>query len=298
MTYDLIIIGLGPAGVSAAIYAKRAGLNILCFDKAMVGGYLNYIDKIENYPGLYGISGPDFAFNLYDTIKKLNISVENKEVINIEDGELKKVITSDETYLCKKVIIATGRRPKNLGLDNEKELLGKGISHCALCDGMFYKDKDVAVVGGGASALQEALYLSNICNKVYLIVRKDRFNIEGDLVNKVNEKDNINKIMGANVIEINEKDKKLESVKLDNDEVLNVSGMFIYIGFEPCTKFANSLGITDETGYILVNEKFESKIKGIYAVGDIIKKDIYQISTAVSDGAVAATNAINDILSK
>lgn len=298
MTYDLIIIGLGPAGVSAAIYAKRAGLNILCFDKAMVGGYLNYIDKIDNYPGLYGISGPDFAFNLYDTIKKLNITVENKEVINIEDGELKKVFTSDETYLCKKVIIATGRMPKKLGLDNEKELLGKGISHCALCDGMFYKDKDVAIVGGGASALQESLYLSNICNKVYLIVRKDRFNIEGDLVNKVTEKDNINKIMGANVTTINEKDKKLESIKLDNDEVLNVSGMFIYIGFEPCTNFANNLGITDETGYILVNEKFESKIKGIYAVGDIIKKDIYQISTAVSDGVVAATNVINDILSK
>lgn len=298
MVYDLIIIGLGPAGVSAAIYAKRAGLNILCFDKAMVGGYLNYIDKIDNYPGLYGISGPDFAFNLYDTIKKLNINVENKEVINIEDGELKKVITSDETYLCKKVIIATGRMPKKLGLDNEKELLGKGISHCALCDGMFYKDKDVAIVGGGASALQEALYLSNICNKVYLIVRKDRFNIEGDLVNKVSERDNINKIMGVNVTTINEKDKKLESIKLDNEEVLNVSGVFIYIGFEPCTKFANNLGITDETGYILVNEKFESKIKGIYAVGDIIKKDIYQISTAVSDGAVAATNLINDILSK
>lgn len=298
MVYDLIIVGLGPAGVSAAIYAKRAGLNILCFDKAMVGGYLNYIDKIDNYPGLYGISGPDFAFNLSDTLKKLNVTVENKEVINIKDGDLKEVITSDETYLCKKVIIATGRKHKNLGLHKEEELLGKGISHCALCDGMFYKDKDIAIIGGGASALQEALYLSNICNKVYLIVRKDRFNIEGDLVNKVNEKDNISKIMRVNVTTINEKDGKLESIKLDNEEVLNVSGMFIYIGFEPCTEFANDLGITDETGYILVNNSFESNVKGIYAVGDIIKKEIYQISTAVSDGVVAATNVINDILSK
>lgn len=298
MVYDLIIIGLGPAGVSAAIYAKRAGLNVLCFEKAMIGGYLNFIDKIDNYPGLYGISGPDFAFNLYDTIKKLNIEVENKEVINIEDGDLKKVLTSNDSYLCKKVLIATGRMPKNLGLENERKLLGKGISHCALCDGMFYKDKDIAIVGGGASALQEALYLSNICNKIYLVVRKDKFNIEGELVNKVNEKINISKIMGVNVIGIDEEGNHLANIKLDNEEVLNVAGLFIYIGFEPCTYFANSLGITNSEGYILVDNNYESNIKGIYAVGDIIKKDIYQISTAVGEGAVAATKIINEILSK
>lgn len=292
MIYDLIVIGMGPAGVSAAIYAKRAGLNVLCLDEAMVGGYLNYIDRIDNYPGLYGISGPDFAFKLLEQIQNLNIEFKNKRVSSIVDGEIKKVITDNEEYLSKYVVIATGRKARELGLDNEKELLGKGISHCALCDGAFYKNKNVAVVGGGNSALQETLHLANIAQKVYLIHRGSEFRAISELVDKINEKDNIVRIMNTNVVKFEEEDNKLTGILLDSGDSLEVDGVFIYIGFVPGTDFAESLGITNENGYIIVNKEYETKIKGIYAIGDIIEKKVYQITTAVAEGTIVATNII------
>lgn len=293
MVYDLIIVGMGPAGVTAAIYAKRAGLNVLCFDSSMIGGYLNYIDRIDNYPGLYGISGPDFAFKLFDTIKELNIDYYNKKVIKIEkDGEYKKVIAEDNEYKCKNVIIAIGRKMRKLGLDKEDELLGKGISRCALCDGNFFKDKDVCVVGGGNSALQEALYLANICNKIYVIHRRDNFRADKELINRLINKDNIEIIYNANVKELLTNKGVLSGVRLDNKVEIDVSGLFVYIGFVPDTEFISNLNITNEEGYILVNDKYETKIKGIYAIGDIIKKDIYQIGTAVADGIIAVTDII------
>ena len=291
MIYDLIVVGMGPAGVSAAIYAKRAGLNVLCLDKAMIGGYVNYIDRVENYPGMV-MSGPDLAFKFYEHIKELNIEFVNKEVNEIVDGEVKKVITNDNEYLCKNVLIATGRVPRKLDLENEDELEGKGISHCALCDGSFYKGKVVAVVGGGDSALQETLYLSNLCEKVYLIHRRDEFKVTGSLLDKIQEKDNVVRIMNTSISALGMEEERLNSILLDSGDELEVDGLFVYVGFVPGTKFANELGITDENGYIIVDKHFETKIKGIYAVGDIIKKDIYQISTAVGDGAEAAINII------
>lgn len=293
MIYDLIIIGMGPAGVSAAIYAKRAGLNVLCLDKAMIGGYVNYIDKVENYPGMI-MSGPDLAFKFYEHIKELDIEFVNKEVISVLDDEVKKVVTSDTEYLCKNVLVATGRVPRKLGLKNEDLLEGRGISHCALCDGSFYKGKTIAVVGGGDSALQETLYLSNLCEKVYLIHRRDEFRVTGSLLEKVQDKDNIVRVMNTNIIELEIEDEKLHSILLDSGDELEVDGLFIYVGFVPGTKFADDLKITDDEGYIIVDNRFESKRKGIYAVGDIIKKDIYQVSTAVGDGAVAAINIIEN----
>lgn len=293
MIYDLIIIGMGPAGVSAAIYAKRAGLNVLCLDKAMIGGYVNYIDKIENYPGMV-MSGPDLAFKFYEHIKELDIEFVNKEVISVIDGDVKKIVTSDGEYLCKNVLIATGRVPRKLGLVNEEELEGKGISHCALCDGAFYKGKTVAVVGGGDSALQETLYLANLCEKVYLIHRREEFKVAGSLLEKIQDKDNVVRIMNTTISELGIEDDKLSSVLLDSGDELEVDGLFVYVGFVPGTKFANELGITDEDGYIVVNKSYESKIKGIYAVGDIIKKAVYQVSTAVGDGAEAAINIIEN----
>ncbi len=292
MIYDLIIIGMGPAGVSAAIYAKRAGLNVLCLDKAMIGGYLNYIDRIDNYPGLYGVSGPDFAMNLYSHVTELEIEFKNVNVTSVVDGEVKRVVTDNDEFLSKYVLIATGRSSRELGLDTEVELEGKGISHCALCDGAFYKGKSVAVVGGGDSALQEALFLSNLCEKVYLIHRKNEFRVTGLLLDKINEKENIVRIMNTNVVELNSENDKLSSILLDSGDELPVDGLFVYIGFVPKTEFAKKLNITNEEGYVLVNSKYESKVNGIYAVGDIIKKDIYQISTAVAEGAIAAINII------
>lgn len=294
--YDLIIVGMGPAGVSAAIYAKRAGLNVLCIEKAMIGGYLNYIDRIDNYAGLYGISGPDFAFNLYDSINKLGIEVINKEVLSIQDGELKKVVTKDNEYLAKNIIIAVGRVPRKIGIDNEEKLRGHGISNCALCDGAFYKDKDVAVLGGGESALQEALYLANICKKVYIIHRRDKLSVSGYNAEKVKEKENITILLNKKITELQDEDGYLKGIKLDNNQELKVDGLFVYIGFEPITNFVKDLGITDKDGYIEVNNFFETKVKGIYAIGDTIKKDLYQISVGVGEGAIVANEIINSIL--
>ncbi len=294
MIYDLIIVGMGPAGVSSAIYAKRAGLNVLCLDKAMIGGNLNYIDRIDNYPGLYGVSGLDFAFKLYEHIKELDIEFKNEDVVVIVDGEIKDVVTNVSKYFCKNVIIATGRTSRKLGLDGEEELIGKGISHCALCDGAFYKNKRVAVVGGGDSALQEAMHLSNIAEEVYLIHRKDKFRAFSELVDRVNKKNNITKLMNTSVIGLNDYEGKLVGVELDNDEVLDIDGLFVYVGFVPATEFAKKLDITNEDGYIIVNDKYETKLKGIYAVGDIILKDVYQISTAVAEGVYASINVIEN----
>ena len=217
MIYDLVIIGMGPAGVSAAIYAKRAGLNVLCLDKAMIGGYVNYIDRIENYPGMI-MSGPDLAFKFYEHIKELDIEFVNKEVISVIDGDVKKIVTSDGEHLCKNVLIATGRVPRKLGLVNEEELEGKGISHCALCDGAFYKGKTIAVVGGGDSALQETLYLSNICEKVYLIHRREEFKVAGSLLEKIQDKDNVVRIMNTNISSLESEDGKLSSILLDSGD--------------------------------------------------------------------------------
>lgn len=291
MIYDLVIIGMGPAGVSAAIYAKRAGLNVLCLDKAMIGGYVNYIDRIENYPGMI-MSGPDLAFKFYEHIKELDIEFINKEVLSVIDGDVKKVVTNDTEYLCKYVLVATGRVPRKLGLDNEEELEGKGISHCALCDGAFYKGKTIAVVGGGDSALQETLYLSNLCEKVYLIHRREEFRVTGSLLEKIQDKDNVVRIMNTNISGLESKDGKLSSILLDSGDELEVDGLFVYVGFVPGTDFANELEITDENGYIIVDKHFESKLKGIYAVGDIIKKEVYQVSTSIGEGAQAAINII------
>lgn len=292
MIYDLVIVGLGPAGVSAAIYAKRAGLKVVCLEKAMIGGYLNYIDRIDNYVGLYGISGPDFAFKLYDTLKEMNVEVKNTEVLSVNTGDIKEVITKDEKIKCKNIILATGRSPRKLGIEREEEFYGKGVSHCALCDGAFYKGKNVAVVGGGNSALQEALYLSNICNKVYIIHRKDNYRVGGQIVDNIDSKDNIVQLLGKNVKKLVINEDRLNGLILDDNQKIDIDGLFVYVGFEPNTKFIRNLNIVNDNGYIDVDDSFETKEVGIYAIGDIIIKDYYQISTAVSDGTIAVSKII------
>ena len=288
MIYDLIIIGMGPAGVSAAIYAKRAGLNILCLDKAMIGGYLNYIDRVDNYPGLFGVSGPDFAFKLYEHIKELDIEFKNENVVSVINDDVKIVKTNSNEYLCKNIIIATGRKARELGLENESKLKGKGISNCALCDGAFYKEKIVAIVGGGNSAIQEAIHLASIAKKVYVVHRRDSFKADAILVEKLKSKTNVELIMNSNIVKLITENDRLRGIVLDSKKEISVDGLFTYIGFVPSTEFALKLDITDENGYIIVNSNFETDKNGIYAVGDIIKKDIYQVSTAVADGVVAA----------
>lgn len=291
MIYDLIIVGMGPAGVSAAIYAKRAGLNILCIEKNMVGGYLNFIDRIDNYPGFYEITGPDLAFEFLNQVKKTGIDVKKAKVLDIKNGDVKKVITDKGEFESKYVILATGRVSRELGLEHENELIGRGISHCALCDGTLYKDKEVAVVGGGNAAIQETLYLSSICKKVYLIHRRDKFTAQEELLNKLDKLDNVEKIMNSKIDKLNVTDDvRLDSVVLDSGRVINVPCLFTYIGYVPGTKL--SLDIMDESGYVQVDNYCESSEDGIYAVGDIIKKELYQIVTATSEGAIAATKIV------
>ena len=240
------------------------------------------------------MSGPDLAFKFYEHIKELDIEFVNKEVISVIDGDVKKIVTSDGEYLCKNVLIATGRVPRKLGLNNEDLLEGRGISHCALCDGALYKGKEVAVVGGGESALSETLYLADLCSKVYLIHRGNKFKANEDLVEKVLNKHNVEILYNSEIIGLNVKNEILNSISLNDERILDISCLFSYIGYVPGTKFANVLNLTDKNGYIEVDCKYQTKIDGIYAVGDIIKKDMYQVVTAVAEGAIAS----HDIISK
>ena len=289
--YDVIIIGMGIGGITAGIYGKRAGLNVLMFEKSAPVGMLQKIDKIQNYPGFSEISGPDLALNLFNQVKKVGVPFKFEEVIDVEiTEEYKKVITKNGTYEAKNVIVATGRTPKYLGLDNEKDYLGRGLSTCASCDGNFYKGEDVAVVGSGNSALQESLYLANIVNKVYLLHRGVNFKGDDALVEKVRNTQNIEIVDGVNIKKINEVEGKIESVTLDNEKTINVKGVFIYIGYKPDTEMFKKLDITNINGDIIVSENFETEIDGLYAIGDCAKKDVYQLVTAASDGCIAVSD--------
>ena len=289
--YDVIIIGMGIGGITAGIYGKRAGLNVLMFEKSAPGGMLQKIDKIQNYPGFSEISGPDLALNLFNQVKKVGVPFKFEEVIDVEiTEEYKKVITKNGPYEAKNIIVATGRTPKYLGLDNEKDYLGRGLSTCASCDGNFYKGEDVAVVGSGNSALQESLYLANIVNKVYLLHRGVNFKGDDALVERVRNTKNIEIVDGVNIKKINEVEGKIESVTLDNEKTINVKGVFIYIGYKPDTEMFKKLDITNINGDIIVSENFETEIDGLYAIGDCAKKDVYQLVTAASDGCIAVSD--------
>lgn len=289
--YDLIVIGMGIGGITAGIYAKRGNLNVLLIDKEMPGGMLNKIEKISNYPGLMNVSGSDFSMNLFNQVKDLEIPYVFEEVTKMEvEDDIKIVKTTRGEYRANNVIIATGSKPKYLGLDNEKDLLGRGISTCATCDGAFYKDKDVCVVGSGNSALQESIYLAKVCRKVYIINRKSGFKGEDILIDKVKNTPNIELIINSNIKEYNEIDGKIESVLLDTGIKLEVAGVFIYIGYRPNSDMFKDLNITNMEGHIIVDENFETNIEGVFAIGDVIKKDIYQLVTAASDAVHAVSN--------
>ncbi|MDE6284795.1 MAG: FAD-dependent oxidoreductase [Bacilli bacterium] len=292
--YDVIIVGMGISGITAAIYAKRSNMKVLLLDKAMPGGLLNSIEEIGNYPGLPNISGPDFAQALLAQIQDLKIEYKLDEVVEfVLNEDVKKVVTKKETYESKYVILALGRKPKYLGLDNEKDYLGRGLSTCAVCDAFAYKNAPIAVVGTGNSALQESLYLSKVVSKIYLLNRRDGFRGEDFLVEKVKNDPKIEIKYNVNVKKINEsEDGKISSVTLDNNETLEVKGVFIYVGYRPDTDLLKEYPILDEEGYIDVNDAFESQVSGVFAIGDVIRKEVYQLVTAASDGAIVI-NGIN-----
>lgn len=294
---DIIIIGAGPAGLTAAIYALRAGKKVLIFESTCYGGKIIQAKNVENYPGIKSISGTELANCMYEQVKDLNVEIIYEKVINILDGNPKKVVTLNKTYESKSVIIATGLQNRTLKLDKETSLIGKGVSYCATCDGMFFKDKTVAVIGGGNSAVYDALYLTDLCKKVYLIYRKDKFKSEAIALNKLKEKENIEFILNSNITKLNG-ENALESIEiknnLDETKTLNVDGLFIAIGQTSNVKSIFDKLELDEFGYIITDEFCKTNIDGIYAAGDIRKKAVRQLTTATSDGTIAALMAIKN----
>lgn len=289
---DLIIVGLGPAGISAAIYAKRSGLNVLCFEFNTPGGLVNTTSKVENYPGFDTVTGPVLSEAMFKHFNNQKVPYKFEEVLDIKVDNDKKIVTTNKgIYESKAVIIASGREHKSLDLPNEQELVGNGISYCAICDGPLFKDKVVAIYGAGNSAYEEGLYLTNICKKVYMICRSSKIAASASLREAVLAKDNVEVIYNATIKELVSEDSNLKGVKFTDDNVILIDGLFVYVGYQPKNNMFINLGITNDKGYIEVDSNYETKIKGIFAVGDIIKKDVYQIITASSDGAVAAIKA-------
>lgn len=292
--YDVIIIGGGVAGMTSALYLKKANLSCCIFERETPGGAINYTPKIENYPGYSTIAGADLAYNIYSQLKQNDIPFVYENVQGITTTQAKKIVTTNnQEYSAENIIIAVGRHHKNLNVKNETELQTRGISYCAICDGNFYKNQEVVVVGGGNSALTSALYLSGLCKSVTLIHRSNNFRGENSQLDIVKNKANINIKTNLNVKEfIKDEHNKLAAVKLDNDEEIVAQGCFICIGFEPATSIFNNLEIINNNGYIEVNRNMETKIKGIYAIGDVRQGSPCQIVPAMSDGVVAALHII------
>ncbi len=290
--YDIIIVGAGPAGLTSGIYARRANKKVLILEANSYGGAIINTHAIDNFPTQPHINGFDFATKLYEQTKELGAEVKFEKVVEIEDGKTKKVVTNKDTYETKAIILATGSDNRKLGLDKEKEFTGKGVSYCATCDGAFYRGKDVAVIGGGSTALDDAIYLQDIVNKVYLINRKDTFKDDNGFVN--NLKDNVEVIYNTNITKLLGEDK-LTGIKLSNERTINIDGLFIAVGRVPENEKFASLVNVDEKGYIIASEDCHTNIEGIYVAGDNRKKEIRQLTTAVSDGTVAAIEAIKYI---
>ncbi len=283
--HKVVILGSGIAGMTAGIYLKRGGLDVLVVEDNIPGGVLNEIPSIENYPGYEEISGPDLAMNIYNQLTKLGVKILNKKITSIDLNN--KIINNNIKY--EYLVIATGRKSRMLSLEHEKELLGKGISTCALCDGFFYKDKKVAVVGGGSSSLTEALYLSKICKEVIIIHRRDKLTADKYLIDKVNSTKNIKVLYNSNITKYNQNNNKLTSVTINNKDNLEVEGVFLAIGSTPNSEIFN---VNKDNNYIIVDSNYMTNIDKVYAIGDVIKKDYYQLSTAASDAVVAASNII------
>ena len=291
--YDIIIIGCGPAGMTAGIYAARANKKVLIIEKETIGGQISSSPLVENYPGYKEISGSELANNMFEQVTALGVDVELDEVKKIEYGKIKKVITLDNVYESKVVIIATGSRYKLLGLKNEDNLIGNGIHFCVACDGAFFKDKIVAVIGGGNSAVINAITLSDICKKVYVIQIIDKLTAESTLVEKLKEKENVEIILNAKVTELIGEDN-LQAIKvniLNKVREIKLDGMFISIGLIPQSDFVKELLPINKYGYIESNNCVTEK-DGIFVAGDCRDKQIRQLTVATSDGTTAALNAI------
>ena len=294
--YDIIIIGAGPAGLTAALYALRANKKVLLFEAKSPGGQILNASKVESYPAIKFITGYDYSNALYEQVKEHGGEFIFDTVVKVEEN--KTVYTKDNEYKAKAIIIATGAYHKKLHIEGEEDFVGKGLSYCATCDGNFYKDKDVAVVGGGNTALEDAIYLSNIAKKVYIIHRRDTFKGEHKYLDELRGKNNLEFILNSNVTKIIGNDV-LEAIEvtnaLDVKRNIEISGLFIAVGQEPNNKMFSNILELDDYGYVIAKNEVHTNIPGIYIAGDARVKELRQLTTAVSDGSIAATVAIKEM---
>ncbi len=294
--YDIIIVGAGPAGLTGALYALRANKKVLLLEAKSYGGQIINANKIENYPGIEVISGYDFATNLYNQVMRLGAEIKYETVVKINED--RTVVTNKGKYKAKSVIIANGAVNRRLNIDGEEDYIGKGVSYCATCDGNFYKNKVVAVNGGGNTALEEAIYLSDIASKVYLIHRRDSFRGDDRYLGELKDRDNVEIILNSNIISVSGKGK-LESItikdNLNNKKTLDIDGLFIAVGQKPENEAFSNVVDIDENGYIKATDEVRTKSDGIYVAGDTREKMLRQLTTAVSDGSLAATIAIKEM---
>lgn len=291
--YDTLIIGSGPAGMTAALYAARSNLKVGIIEQGAPGGQMNNTSEIENYPGYEHISGPELSMKMYEPLEKFNVEHIYGIVQSIDnDGFIKRVVTEDETFEAKTVILATGAKYRLLDVPGEEEYTSRGVSYCAVCDGAFFRNQDLLVVGGGDSAVEEAIYLTQFAKSVTIIHRRDELRAQKILQDRAFANEKIKFIWDSVVKEIKGGDVKVSGVTVENVKTGEISdhefgGIFIYVGMNPVSNMVTGLGITDEAGWILTNNKMETSQSGIYAIGDVRQKDLRQIATAVGEGAIA-----------
>lgn len=291
--YDTLIIGSGPAGMTAALYAARSNLKVGIIEQGAPGGQMNNTSEIENYPGYEYISGPELSMKMYEPLEKFNVEHIYGIVENIEsDGLVKRVITEDETYEAKTVVIATGAKYRLLGTPGEEEYTSRGVSYCAVCDGAFFRNQDLLVVGGGDSAVEEAIYLTQFANTVTIIHRRDELRAQKILQDRAFSNPKIKFLWDSVVKEIKGGDIKVSGVTVENVKTGELSehdfgGIFIYVGMNPVSAMVSKLGVTDDAGWIVTNDKMETSVPGVYAIGDVRQKELRQIATAVGEGAIA-----------
>ncbi|MCP3028164.1 thioredoxin-disulfide reductase [Halobacillus sp. A5] len=292
--YDVIIAGAGPAGMTAAVYTSRANLDTLMIERGVPGGQMANTEDVENYPGFESILGPDLSNKMFEHAKKFGAEYAYGDIKEIIEGkEYKTVKAGSKEYKARSVIITTGAQYKELGVQGEKELGGRGVSYCAVCDGAFFRDKELVVVGGGDSAVEEGVYLTRFASKVTIVHRRDELRAQKILQDRAFDNNKIDFIWNTEVKTINEENGKVGSVTLHNNKTdkeyeFKTDGTFIYIGMNPLSGPFESLGITNEQGYIETDERMETKVPGVFAAGDIREKELRQIVTATGDGSIAA----------
>lgn len=293
MMYDTMIIGAGPAGMTAALYAARSNLKVALLERGIYGGQMNNTAEIENYPGYARISGPELAEKMFEPLENLGVEHLFGQVEKIEDhGDYKKIITEDESFETKTVILASGANHRHLGVPGEEEYNSRGVSYCAVCDGAFFRDEDLLVVGGGDSAVEEAIFLTRFAKSVTIVHRRDQLRAQKLLQERAFANEKISFIWDSVVKEIKGDDRRVTSVVFENVKTGQISesdfgGVFVYVGLDPVSDFVKDLGICDEAGWIVTDQHMKTAIDGIYAIGDVRQKDLRQITTAVGDGAVA-----------